>query len=64
MKSLVEWEPIQLIRVLSGMFEVKTAVNRLALINLITRYILGDAEYDFVSEVLKESGIKLKRIVR
>lgn len=62
MKNLTEWEPIELIRVLSGMFEVKEAINRLALVNLISRYILDEADYEFVTEVLKTSGIKMKRI--
>jgi hypothetical protein len=44
------------------MFEVKEAINRLALVNLISRYILDEADYEFVTEVLKTSGIKMKRI--
>ena len=43
------------IRMLSGMFRKQEAVDRLALVNLLTRYLLGDSEKAFVAEVFRDS---------
>jgi len=47
---------IQMIRLLSGMFPPEEAVDRLALVNLLGRYVLGDAEYDFVNSQIEPFG--------
>jgi hypothetical protein len=54
--------PLEAIRLLSlsGMFTPETAVNRLALVNLLARYLLGDAEEGFVRKLLLEKcGMQL-----
>jgi hypothetical protein len=43
------------IRMLSGVFRQQEAVDRLALVNLLTRYLLGDSEKAFVEEVFRDS---------
>lgn len=43
------------IRMLSGVFRQQEAVDRLALVNLLTRYLLGDSEKNFVEEVFRDA---------
>lgn len=53
-------KPLELIRVLSGIFVRSEAVNALALINLIVRGMVGDSEREFVSEMaLKYSKMEI-----
>ena len=58
-KKLYEYTCLEAIRRLSGIFSEKDAVDRLAIICLIVRGMQGDAEVDYVKEVLEEVGIKL-----
>ena len=52
---------IDAIRILSGIFEKDTAVDRLALVNLIVRGIVGDADKSFVKEtVLKTTKLEIE----
>jgi hypothetical protein len=51
---------LEAIRAITGIFEPKEAVDRLALVNLIIRGMVGDAEKDFVKEtVLRTTKIEL-----
>jgi hypothetical protein len=55
-------EPIEVIRLLSGIFENcnEKMQNRLALINMISRAIVGDADKDYVYEVCeKQLNVKI-----
>ena len=48
------------VRMLSGMFRHGEASDRLALVNLLTRYLLGDSEKAFVEEVFRDTtGLEL-----
>lgn len=57
--KLIEVSPLEAIRLISGMFNPKEAVNRLAVVNLLSRYLLGMAEKDFVEETMMKMGVKL-----
>ena len=51
---------LEAIRVITGIFEPKGSVDRLALVNLIARGMLGEAEKDYVKEtILKVFDIDL-----
>jgi len=56
---MYEFTPLEAIRALSGIVTVDFAVDRLAAINLLVRYIDGDAEEDFVITIMDKWGIKL-----
>ena len=60
MKELTHIESIRLI---SGMFtqEIKEMGDRLSIINLLARNLIGDAEDDFTDETMEKLGIKLVR---
>ena len=60
-KDLEEIEHIlDHVRMLSGMFRHGEASDRLALVNLLTRYLLGDSEKKFVEEVFRDTtGLEL-----
>jgi len=57
--NMAEVTPLVAIRALSGIVTIDSAIDRLAAINLLVRYIDGDAEEDFVIEIMKKWGIKL-----
>jgi hypothetical protein len=54
-----EFTPMEAIRALTGIITVDSAVDRLAAVNLLVRYIEGDAEEDFVIKIMEKWGIKL-----
>ena len=57
--KIIEVTPVEAIRLLSGIITPKDAVDRLALVNLLSRYILGLAEKNFVEETMLNMGVKL-----
>lgn len=61
MKEIRKLNAVESIRVLSAIIgqEIEELTLRLAMINLLTRYILGDAEEDFTVEQMKRIGIDL-----
>jgi hypothetical protein len=56
-----ELTPLEAIRALSGIFgnNLQEMQERLALCCLLSRYILGGADKDFVYETMEKVGIKL-----
>jgi hypothetical protein len=58
-----EMNHIDAIRLISGKFtqEIKEMGDRLSIINLLARNLVGDAEDDFTNETMKKLGIKLIR---
>jgi hypothetical protein len=60
-EELIELTPIQAIRKLSGIFFPEQAVNILALVNLLARYLDEDPilEKEFLLKKFEEIGIKL-----
>ena len=54
-------KPIEALRVLTGMFRPADAVNILALVNILARYLDGDESLDpnFLIDTYKEVGIDL-----
>lgn len=58
-KEIIEVTPIEAIRLLSGIITPKDAVDRLAIVNLVARYLLGLADKDFVDETMLKLGVKL-----
>ena len=57
--ELNEYTCLDAIRRLSGIFRKDEAVDRLAVICLIVRGMQGDADHEFVQEVLGKMGIRL-----
>ena len=51
---------LELIRLLSGIITTKDATDRLAIINLLSRYKLGLARKTFVQKTVKEIGFDLE----
>lgn len=58
-KEIIEVTPIEAIRLLSGIVTSKDAVDRLAIVNLVARYLLGLADKDFVDETMLKLGVRL-----
>lgn len=60
-KELKELTPIQALRLLTGMFDPKQAINILVFVNLIARYLDKDPllERDFLLSQFEKAGIKL-----
>jgi hypothetical protein len=58
-----ECSHIEAIRLISGMFtqEIKEMGDRLSIINLLARNLMGEAEDDFTDETMEKLGIKLVR---
>ena len=56
-KELSNWEKV---RILTGMINPKTAVDTLAVVNLIARVELGMASEDFLNEVIDKIMSKNK----
>lgn len=53
--------PIEAIRAISGIFhqDPDEMSTRLVICNLLSRYLLGDAEESFVLDTLKKHGIDI-----
>ncbi len=58
---MIQVTPIDLIRNLSGVFTTNNEEmqERLALICLLSRYIIGDVEKEYVNEVMTKIGVEL-----
>ena len=50
---------IDLIRLLSGIVSPKDAIDRLALINALARYLIGIADEGFVTRLVENLGFVL-----
>jgi len=62
--EVVECSAIEAIRLMTVMFDpdkTKGLVARLAIVNLLARYIIGNADKDFVEKQLLLVGIKLSQ---
>ena len=51
---------LELIRLLSGIMSRNDAINRLAMVNLLSRYLLGLAEEEFVKDQVDKLGFELE----
>ena len=51
---------LELIRLLSGIMSRNDAINRLAMVNLLSRYLLGLAEEEFVIKQVSKLGFELE----
>jgi len=54
---------LKIIRLLSGIFpnELKGMADRLALVNLLSRYLEGDVEHAFVQSQIEKYNVSLER---
>ena len=51
---------LELIRLFSGIISRNDAINRLSLINLLSRYLLGLAQEEFVKDQVDKLGFELE----